>query len=63
MTVNDPRPGTNPPAAITLTGDQRRYVEQARALADAGDAGREALAELLGHPDTPVRLRVRRGAV
>jgi hypothetical protein len=48
MTVNDPRPGTNPAVGSTLTEDQRRYVDQARALADAGDAGREALAELTG---------------
>ena len=47
----------DPPPAITLTGGQRRYVEQARALADAGDAGREALAEHLGKFEMPQAAR------
>jgi hypothetical protein len=48
MTVDDNRPDTKPPAADPLTEDQSRYVDQGRALADAGDAGRETLAALVG---------------
>jgi|SRR5581483_6879192 len=48
MTVNDDRPGTNSSPADPLAAEQRAFVERARVLADAGDAGLGSLAVLTG---------------
>ncbi len=44
MTVDDKRPGSKPPAAITLTGGQEHAVTRARRFLEAAEAGPDTLA-------------------